>query len=263
MTMAPVADKQHAAIDVHVDGIVRLAGSGTSHRVQIESDATVKFHAVKRLMFDTTGATSLPATCTAETDMVFKEITAKQPKLLGKFAERVAQRKVADSHEAAEAECSEHVIEAICAAFDRELGNSTNVVNTTLRDFLATASETRKAHWQRVRFHTATDSVWISRDTGETSRFAQLPSASDKALPTVLLRIPRAARSAWCGKDLLAGIQLLQPQIDPTTAGASQVTGTPSMRSSVSWQEKTLTLALDYERPVGLAHEPVDRHAAQ
>ena len=164
------------------------------------------------------------------------------------------QRKVVESHEEAEAECSEHVIEAICAAFDRELGNSTNVVNTTLRDFLATASETRKAHWQQVRFHTATDSVWISRDTGETRRNSpQVPSASDAALPTVLLRIPRTRSGCDTCWPAYSFCSRKPRRLRPTNAAS----GTPAMRSSVSWQEKTLTLALDYERPVGLAHESV------
>ena len=81
LTMTPAADDHRLAIDIHVDGSVRLAGTGNSHRVQIESDATVIFHAVKRLYFDNAGVTCLAATCTAESEMVFKEITSRQPKL--------------------------------------------------------------------------------------------------------------------------------------------------------------------------------------
>lgn len=254
LTVVPAADDQHAAIDVHVDGIARLTGAGTSYRVQIESDATVKFHAVKRVLFDTAGATSLPTTCTAETDMIFKEITSKQPKLLGKFAERVAQRKIADSHEAAEAECSEHVIEAICAAFDRELGNSTTIVNATLKEFLAAASEAHKAQWQQVRFRTATDSVWISRDTAETSQFAKVTNNLGTALPSMVLQIPRDSIGL---KHLLAGVQLMQPPGEKPSTDISSATSVPQMRTSVSWQEKIVTLTIDYERTVGLAHEPV------
>lgn len=255
LTIVPVADDRHAAIDVHVNGVARLEGSGTSHRVQIESDATVTFHAVKRLFFDTAGVTSLPATCTAESDMIFKEITARQqPKLLGKFAERVAHRKVADSHEAAEEECSEHVVEAICAAFDRELGDSAKVVNATLNDFLAAASKTYQTHWERVRFRTATDSVRISRESGQTTQFAALPSGADAALPLVLIRIPRDSIGV---QHLLAGLHLLQPASEVTRPGASKVPAAPAMRSSVSWQEKTVTLSVDYDRTVGLAQEPV------
>jgi hypothetical protein len=254
LTVVPAADDQHAAVDVHVDGIARLTGAGTSYRVQIESDATVKFHAVKRVLFDTAGATSLPTTCTAETDMIFKEITAKQPKLLGKFAERVAQRKIADSHEAAEAECSEHVIEAICAAFDRELGNSTTIVNATLNEFLAAASEAHRAQWQQVRFRTATDSVWISRDTDETSQFAKVTNNLGTALPTMVLQIPRNSIGL---KHLLAGVQLMQPQGEKPSTDTPTATSVPQMRTSVSWQEKIVTLTIDYERAVGLAHEPV------
>ncbi len=210
LSLVPVADQQRATIDVHVYGTARLEGSGTSHRVRIESDAAVTFHAVKRIFLDTAGVTSLPASCTAETDMVFKEIKARQPKLLGKFAERIAHQKVADSHEAAETECSAHVVEAICAAFDRELEKSAKVVNTTLGDFLAAATEDYKAHWQRVRFRTATDSVWISRERGGATQFAQLPAAAGCRATTRAAahsaRLDRRAASAGRGAvDATAG----------------------------------------------------------
>jgi hypothetical protein len=253
LSMVPVPDNQRVVVDVHVDGTVRLAGSGVSHRVQIESDATVTFHAVKRMFLDATGLTCQPASCIAESDMVFKEITAKQqPRLLGKFAERVAQQRVSDSHEAAEEECSEHVVDAICAAFDRELGNSVKIVNLALSDYLASATAENQAQWQRVRFLSADDSISITRDSEVQSQFAEMSALSGASRPPVVLCISR--RSFGVG-HALAGLQLLQPAVPAGSPAAAPAM--PPMRARVSWQKKTVTVTLDHDRSIGLAQEPV------
>ena len=212
LSMTPAADEHRVAIDVHVEGNVRLAGTGNSHRMQIESDATVSFHAVKRLYFDNAGVTCLPATCTADSEMVFKEITSRQPKLLGKFAKRVAQQMVSDSQEAAEAECSEHVVEAICAAFDREFSNSAKIVNAALQDFLAAASNTQKEQWRAVHFRTLVDSVCITRDSLGSTQFAALPDGAGRFQPPVVLRI-RAMR--WGSSTCWPACNCCSPRIRP------------------------------------------------
>jgi hypothetical protein len=252
LSMVPVPDNQRVFVDVHVDGTVRLAGSGVSHRVQIESDATVTFHAVKRMFLDTAGLTCQPASCTAESDMVFKEIIAKQPRLLGKFAERVAQQRVSDSHAAAEEECSEHVVDAICAAFDREFGNSVKIVNVAISDYLASANAEKQAHWQQVRFRSADDCISITRDSDVPSQFAEMSAVTGASRPPVVLCISR--RSLGVG-HALAGLQLLQPAV-PTNSSAA-APAMPAMRARVSWQEKTVTLTVDHDRSVGLAQETV------
>ncbi len=157
---------------------------------------------------------------------------------------------VSDSQEAAEAECSEHVVEAICAAFDREFSNSAKIVNAALQDFLAAASNTQKEQWRAVHFRTLVDSVCITRDSLGSTQFAALPDGAGRFQPPVVLRIPRDALGI---KHLLAGVQLLQPAHQTATPPNAAA---PLLRSAVSWQDKTVTVTVDYDRTVGLAQEP-------
>jgi hypothetical protein len=251
LRLATVPDKTCAALELHVVGTVDLRGAGETQGVRLDSDATSRFHAVKRLQLTHTGAQTWPAACRVESSMVFTGIRSR-PRLLGRLVERVARQRAADDKYNAERETSEHVGAAILAVVDREVDQLAQAINRAIREHLAGANEAQIATWQRTSFRSDADCVSIGRYDSGTAMLTAWQRPSSGPLPPVLLRLPRAT----FGLDqMLAALHLIGPSPARKTAPETSESAL-SFRPSVSWQEKTVTVAVDLEPRIRLAQEP-------
>ena len=252
--IVPVPNGKRAVLEMHVEGTAQMVGAGTTHGVRLDSDATTKFHVTKKLYLDCTGMTAERAACRATTVLVSKGVSAQQPMLIGRLTERIARRRVQESQQEAEAECSAHVAEAMRAAVDREVDTLAQAMNTALAEHLAAATDVECARWQDVSFRTETDCLCVSRGAGVLEQFSEYQVTSIKPPPALMLRLPRARLDM---NRLLVGMHLLRPAEAgeiATTAAAGE--SRAAMQSSLSWQEKTVTVSLNYGPSARLAQEP-------
>ena len=131
LTLNLAPDKDHLTFDVVFAGTVALKGTGRSQDVQIRTDTLVDFTASKRIQMNHAGLSTSPATCTAKAAITTKGISSSRPRILGKFSELIAERRTASSKEEAEAECAEHLVEAIKEHLDREITAVVSIVNSS------------------------------------------------------------------------------------------------------------------------------------
>jgi len=252
LSMLPVADAHRAAVDVVVAGISQMQGVARSHRVQIDCDATAEFRAVKRMYLDADGVTGLPATCTAKSTFTTKGITTRQPKLLAKFSERIAQQILVDQQEEAQEECSEHVAEALCAAVDREMGSLMTAINAAFEDFRSSTAETHLNRWQQVRFQSDDGALRITSVADENKSWVSDQTGLEKASAPLALRV---ARTGLDVQRLLLAAPALFTAEQPVAGGTASLAG--RLTPSVSWQKQSLTVLLNYVPAARLAAEPV------
>ena len=163
LTIVPIADRDHAAVEMRLDGSVQLECRGQSRGMLIDSQGVTNIHAIKSVFLNCAGLTCLPATCKADTSLEIKDIAQSRRRLFNRFTEQLARQRVLDSQEETETECSQHVAGAICAGFDREVDSLVEIVNAALRDHLQAASESCRAQWQRVHFETEPDGLRFTR----------------------------------------------------------------------------------------------------
>ncbi|MBI2825453.1 MAG: hypothetical protein HYX69_12270 [Planctomycetia bacterium] len=254
-----VPDVDHAAFDMVLAGTVILKGVGNARSIQITSDATTEFHAAARLLLDARGLASQPAACTAKTALVTKEITSSRPKVLGKFTERIAQNRAATNKTEAEVECSAHVEQAICRAFDREIAGLAAAINAALADRLAALDEAKRARWNEVRFRTDSAGISIGRPNGAQALLVAWPSEAGKPVPPIVLRLPRPKLDMGM---LTTGLRLLAAE-EKSTTGTVPASSSPlfaarppvAYRSTVSLQPETLTVRLEFEPQEQLAKD--------
>jgi hypothetical protein len=254
LRIVTVPDAARAALEMRIAGTVEMQGTGQTRGVRIGSDATSRFHAVKRLYLDHKGATSLPATCSAESSMVFTAIHSRQPKLLGKFAERIARQRTIEEKDEAEAECSDHVAAAIRMALDREADRLAQAIDRAIAEHLAGATDAQRGLWQCTRFRTETDCLSIARTAAEATASTAWQSTEGKPLPPILLRLPRAKFGIH---QLLAGLHALGSSPAPNVASGTKEEPALAFRPSVSWQARTVTVSVDLEPAARLAKESV------
>jgi hypothetical protein len=136
LTIVPITDRSHVAIEMRLDGTVELECEGQSRGMTIDSRGVTNIHAAKSVFVDAAGVKCLPAMCDAKSSLEIKDIAQSRPRLFNRFKEHLARQKALDRQEEAEAECSEHVTVAICAGFDREVEALVKAVNAALRDHL-------------------------------------------------------------------------------------------------------------------------------
>jgi hypothetical protein len=245
-------DKEHVSFDVILTGAVALKGTGRSQDVQIRTDTIVDFHAMKRLQIDQQGITSLPATCTATAAITMKEISSSRPRLLGKFSERVAQKRSVSSKEAAEAQSAEHLAEAISEHLDREVAAVVAVVNAALADHLKAADETAKSRWSQIRFNTADEWIHIARPSAgkELLHFA---AAQDKTPSPLVLQLPRARLDV---NVVLTGMRYLQQDGQQPAASSHVAVRQPvKFRPVVELGSDTITFRFEFDEPAKLAQD--------
>ena len=166
LSIVPIADRNHAAVEMRLEGAVTLQCKGGSRGMLIDSQGVTNIHATKSVFLNRAGLTSLPAKCDAETSLEIKDIAQSRPRLFNRFTEHLARQRVLDSQEETETECSQHVADAICAGFDREVDSLVEIVNAALRDQLQATSESCRAQWQRVHFETEPEGLRFTRERG-------------------------------------------------------------------------------------------------
>jgi hypothetical protein len=255
LKITTIPDSTRAAFEMHIEGTAQLQGIGHKRGVRIDSDATSRFHATKRLLLDNAGLACLPATCSAETSLATTGIASRQPRLIGKFSERIAQQRVIENHKAAEAECSDHVAGAIRAAMDREVGALITAFNAALDEHLAAASEAQRLSWRRVRFRSEADCLSITRAGEGSVQFASWKPEDGKPAPPIQLRLPRAKFDV---NRLLMGLEFLgSSKADGAAISTAAAQASMALRPSVTWQKETVTVSLHYEPVARLAQEPV------
>jgi hypothetical protein len=253
LQIAPVANADRGALEMRIEGTARMIGSGSTHGVRLDSDATTRFVITKQLFLDHTGMTTQGAKCRATTTLVSKGVSAQQPRLIGRLTERIARRRVQESQQAAEAECSAHVAAAMQVAVDREVEALAQAMNHALAEHLAAATDEQRARWHKVRFHSEADCLCVSRGRDTLEHYAEYQVTAIKPPPALVLRLPREPLNV---NRLLAGMHLLRPAEGgalATTAKNGQ--NALALHPSVSWQEKTVTVSLHYGATARLAQE--------
>jgi len=257
LRLVPVHDAARAVFDVTIEGTARLQGAGQTRGVRIQSSASARFRATKRVFLDQAGMTCLPATCNAATSLAIKDVSSDRPMILGRFAERIARRRVGESRKDAEAECSDHLVQAMRAAIDREFDRLAGAANAALAEHLAAATKADKTRWQQVRFRTEADSLQVARHVDSQALLTAWKPEDVKSAPAVWLCLPCAKLDVM---TKLAGLGCLG------MSGSSVVAANriaipaqpqpPALRPAVNWHEGTLTVALDFEPAARLAREP-------
>ena len=251
--VATVPDQERACVEIHITGTVDMHGVGQTQGVRIESDAVARFQAMKRLHVDHEGARALPATCTAESSLVFTGIHSR-PRLLGKFAERIAQqaREKKRNRPRRNARSTSSAPSRWCS-----IVKETEWPRLSTRQFKNTwprPIESRCATWHQTRFRTEADSILMSRIGTGSAPLAPWQPVAGQRTPSILLRLPRTAFRA--DQSLLALGLVSDPASQPPKAESSSDETTRTLRPSVSWQEKTVTLAVDLESVARVAREP-------
>jgi hypothetical protein len=254
LRIAPVANAQRGALEMRIEGTARMIGGGTTHGVRLDSDATTRFVITKQLFLDHTGMTTQGAKCRATTTLVSKGVSAQQPRLIGRLTERIARRRVQESQQAAEAECSAHVAAAMQVAVDREVEALALAMNQALAEHLASATDEQRARWHKVRFHSEADCLCVSRGGDTLEHYAEYQVTAIKPPPALVLRLPREPLNV---NRLLAGMHLLRPaETGNIASSATKGQNALALQPSLSWQEKTVTVSLHYGPTARLAQEP-------
>lgn len=245
--------KDHLAFDVLFSGRVALKGTGRSQDVQIRTDTDVDFRAIKRVEVDQRGMSAAPATCQAKAAITTKEISSSRPKILGKFSERIAQRRTVTSKEEAEAQCADHLAEAVCEHLDREVAAVMAVVNAALAEHLKAADETARAQWKQIRFNTADEWIHIARASDVKPLPKLVPSAAAQAFAPLVLQLPRTRLDV---NVVLTGIRYLQQDgAQPAASSHVAVRQPVKFRPVVELGSETITFRFEFDEPAKLAHD--------
>ncbi len=255
--VALVPDDRRVICDVLFSGRVSLKGISQAMGVQVRSDSSVDFTAVKRIVFDHDGLSSLPTVCAAQSTIAINKIASNQPRILGRFTERIAKQRSAASKVEAEGACSAHVADAIAKNVDRQFQQTETTINAALRDYLATAKPDQRAAWNEVRFQTTRHGLWVGRATGGATPAALAQAATERADAPIMIRVPKASIDL---RTVLAGIGLFSRGSEPPPAVSAALRGPMkpvALRPSLSLAADSLTIRLDFEPPPQLVHEPV------
>jgi len=245
--------KDHVSFDIVFAGTVALKGTGRTQDVQIRTDTVVEFNAIKHIHVNQHGVTGEPATCRAKAAITTKDISSSRPRILGKFSERIAQRRTSTSKENAEAECAEHLAAAISEHLDREVAAVATVINAAVADHLKAADDAAKARWTALSFNTADEWVHVTR----ASAGKQLPefatAKKDKAQSPLVLQLPRARLDV---NVVLTGMRYLQQDSRQPAASSHVAVRQPvKFRPVVELGSDVITFRFEFDEPAKLAHD--------
>ena len=161
----PIADRNHAAVEMRLEGAVTLQCKGGSRGMLIDSQGVTNIHATKSVFLNRAGLTSLPAKCDAETSLEIKDIAQSRPRLFNRFTEHLADNESSTARKRRKPSAPS-TSPMPFAGFDREVDSLVEIVNAALRDQLQATSESCRAQWQRVHFETEPEGLRFTRERG-------------------------------------------------------------------------------------------------
>jgi hypothetical protein len=241
------------------DGTVRARTRGYKGPVVIHSLSDSKFHAHKRIELDGSGLRVWPAKAAAPTRLQTLGIDTHLPRLRGRIARRIASRRAAQSHGAAEAITADHTADDIRGDFEarvnRSMANVQRVLGSKIPD-LETATSPMPTD---VRFRSRPESVEVAiirEDATAAERKLRPPSAKPSA--DVSLRVHRTLfTSAIEDPQLLTDLsplfnQLLEARAKQSASVKTARTGstTTAMQDpNVKWSMEAGWLVMDFTKP--------------
>jgi|GEM_PF-5230336 len=245
LTLVP--DEDQLTFDLTVVGTVALKGTGRSQDIQIRTDTLVDFTATKRIQMNHEGLIAGPTECDAKAAITTKGINSVRPKFLGKFSEKIAQRRSATSKDEAEAECAEHVADAVIERLDEEVNGFLTIVNTSLAEHMEKSAPDAQARWAEIRFVTDDDWAHIGRAAAgkELPEFTAM--SNGRTVSPIVLQLPRARLDA---NVVLTGLRCLQKDSAQPAASSHVADRQPvKFRPVVELGQDTIIIRLEFDHP--------------
>jgi hypothetical protein len=238
-----VQDREHASFDLCFMGTIQMVAEGHSRGIQIDSDATTDFMAVKRITLDKAGLFCLPAECEAQSTLTIKRITNRRPRLMGNLVERIARRRANSTTLKAEKECCAHIEEVVRDYMDRHVESLAQVVNVALRSHVQALSAEDKLEWSKIRFCTNRDCLLVVRGTPTHPAWEQHATEAG----ALVIAMPRTRLGQNAGIGLLL-IGELDGEIDADRKGTALHTGRRmAFRPTIKWEAEALTVRLEVD----------------
>jgi hypothetical protein len=239
-----VPDGEHASFELCFTGTIQMAAVGHTRGIQIDSDATTQFKAVKRMTLDNARLRCLPAECEARSRLRIERITNRRPRIMGGLVERVARRRVNSTMSQAEKECSEHVEQAVREHLDRYIESLAEVVNVGLRSHVRALSAEDHAAWTKIRFCTNEDCLFVMRGTSNPPAWEHTPGARSLVIAMPRTRFGQNAGIGWLLLDEQDGPRSTDAERQPVAFDAW-----PHMafRPTVKWESEALTVSLEID----------------
>jgi hypothetical protein len=209
-----VPDGEHASFDLCFTGSIQMAAVGHTRGVQIASDATTEFKAVKRMILDSASLRWQPAECHARSSLTIQRITNTGPRIMGRIVQRVAYRRAISTMSQAEKECSEHVEQAVREYVDQHLESIAEVVNVALRSHIRGLSDQDTAGWAKIHFCTNSDCLFVRRGTSSLPAWEQRPPRAR----SLVITMPRTG----LGANARIAMHLLAAQDGPRSTEADR-----------------------------------------
>jgi hypothetical protein len=185
-----VPAKGRAVVELLFTGKVEANTTGRSGLVRVHSASDTHFSAVKRLTLDERGIQVLPTRVAAQTSITIDSVTTDLPRLRGRIARRIGNRRAAETKLAAEAESARKAEVWIAEHFDREVAKDLRSARSTLSEFLAELRNGDRVFRGRLTFATSGRhlQVVIHRGEGDRTRGGP-PSLAVLGSPDVAIHV--------------------------------------------------------------------------
>jgi hypothetical protein len=188
LRLVPSGDR--GVVDLLFHGQVQSRTTGFGGPVQVHSSGVTQFSAVKRLLLDENGIEVLPARAAAQTSSAIQGISTSLPRLRGRIARRIGERRAADLKPAAEAEAARKAEIRIAREFDGDVNGELVRAGSRLSAALAALPMDDDLLRGRVRFASSGQylQVAVHRDGGKVSP-APPPAPSALGSPELVVHV--------------------------------------------------------------------------
>jgi hypothetical protein len=249
LRLVPSGDR--GVVDLLFHGQVQSRTTGFGGPVQVHSSGVTQFSAVKRVLLDEGGIEVLPARVAAQTSTAIHGISTSLPRLRGRIARRIGERRATDLKPAAEAEAARKAEVRIAREFDADVTGELVRANRRLSGALAALPIDDDLLRGRVRFASSGQylQVAIHRDGGKVS-LAPPPAPQALGSPELVVHVrdavvDRLVRDTDMQRRFEPLVRALLAENSPHLVGVLAADAQLSLKQSADGQWWSLVMSRD------------------
>jgi hypothetical protein len=178
-TVQLVPSANYGVVDILLHGVCDTDTAGSTRGVTIQSHATTRFAARKRLFLSAAGLQAMPAASSASTQTETTGIDTSYPRLRGRIATRIASNRVNETRGQANWESARHAEQRINAALDQEVETLLSNVRPQLQQTVAELTAIQRDTGYRLRYSTTPLHLLVSVEDPHGNPEAALPVLDD------------------------------------------------------------------------------------